>query len=243
MSRSKILPLTVGRSKQYPSGHFDCEILRSKRKTLSIHIKHNRVEVRSPLRTKQADIELFVATNREWIVQRLDEENRHFEESLRIEKGRKIFYRARELDIVFQQGRKERVMLGKGQFIIQGHKLNVRKAEVQVSDFLIEKANGYLMHRTRALAEFLKVGHKLNNIRLKKTKTKWGHCTSTGVIQFNWLIMLAPYSIIDYMIAHEVCHLVHMDHSKKYWKLVASVCPEYAYYMDWLKRHEHRFWF
>jgi predicted metal-dependent hydrolase len=63
------------------------------------------------------------------------------------------------------------------------------------------------------------------------------------VLQYNWLIMLAPYSIIDYMIAHEVCHLIHMDHSKRFWLLVNSVCPEHEQYIRWLKEHEHRFWF
>jgi predicted metal-dependent hydrolase len=54
--------------------------------------------------------------------------------------------------------------------------------------------------------------------------------------------MLAPHAIIDYMIAHEVCHLVHLDHSPRFWRQVESVCPQYRYYMDWLKEHEHRYW-
>ena len=54
--------------------------------------------------------------------------------------------------------------------------------------------------------------------------------------------MLAPNSIIDYILAHEVCHLVHMDHSSDFWGLVESVCPDYEYYREWLKEHEHRLW-
>ena len=45
------------------------------------------------------------------------------------------------------------------------------------------------------------------------------------------------------MITHEVCHLIHMDHSRRYWELVQSICPNYDHYVDWLKQHEHRFWF
>ncbi|GIT63936.1 MAG: hypothetical protein Ct9H300mP22_3360 [Gammaproteobacteria bacterium] len=46
----------------------------------------------------------------------------------------------------------------------------------------------------------------------------------------------------DYMITHEVCHMIHMDHSRQYWNLVGSICPDYENYVDWLKAHEHRFW-
>ena len=129
------------------------------------------------------------------------------------------------------------------EFIIQGHKLTPAKAKIQVEDFLIDKASQYLLPRARGLARHLGVEHKISEIKLRKTKSKWGHCTSTGVLQYNWLIMLAPYSIIDYMITHEVCHLLHMDHSSRFWKQVEAICPDCDHYIGWLKEHEHRLWF
>jgi predicted metal-dependent hydrolase len=87
------------------------------------------------------------------------------------------------------------------------------------------------------------VDKHITDIRFRKTKTKWGHCTSKGVLQYNWLIMLAPNSVIDYMISHEVCHLKHMDHSKRFWSLVDSVCPNSDRFIDWLREHEHRLYF
>ena len=243
MSKPKIVPLNFGNLTTQSPQSFTCEVLRSSRKTLALYISHKQVEVRCPHRASRAEVQNFVNSNQQWIQNRLQEESVRFEESLRIEKGARILYRARELTIEFREGRKQRILINGDRFIIQGHKLNAAKARVQVEDFLIDKASEYIIPRARGLARYLGVDRKIKEIKLRKTKSKWGHCTSTGIIQYNWLIMLAPYSIIDYMITHEICHLIHMDHSKRYWNLVESICPNYAHYVDWLKEHEHRFWF
>lgn len=242
MSKPRVVSLKFG-SGSPPIGPVSCEIQRSKRKTLALYIGHCKVQVRAPLCASHREINEFIQSNHNWIAQRLHEESQRFKETLRIERGAKIFYRARELTIVFKEGRKKRVLVRGDKFIIQGYKLTPAKAREQLEDYLIDKASDYILPRARGLARYLGVDHKINEIRLRKTKSKWGYCTSEGVIQYNWLIMLAPYSIIDYMIAHEVCHLLHMDHSRRFWNLVGSVCPNYEHYIDWLKQHEHRFWF
>lgn len=236
----KVIPLTIGTSASLRQ--LDCEILRSRRKTMAIHVKHRKVEVRTPHWASKREIRAFLESNKAWIEEKLRDESRRYRESLRIENGRKIFYKAAERKIVFQEKPKHKITITKDQFIVQGPSLTPARAKEQVESFLLEKAASYLPDRTTALAKYLRVGSKLKQIKLRKTKSKWGHCTSEGVIQFNWLIMLAPNSIIDYMLAHEVCHLVHMDHSSDFWGLVESVCPDYEYYRDWLKEHEHRLW-
>ena len=237
MTEPKIVSLNFGHVGGSRAQPFSYEVQRSKRKTLAIYISHRKVVVRCPLRASALELRQFVSANQQWIEKRLLEESLRDKELLRIERGGKIFCRARE------QGRKQRILISLDQFIIQGHKLNATKARIQVEDYLIDKASEYLLPRARGLARHLGVDHKIKEIKLRKTKSKWGHCTSAGIIQYNWLIMLAPYSIIDYMITHEVCHLVHMDHSKRFWSLVESICPQYDKYVDWLKQHEHRFWF
>jgi predicted metal-dependent hydrolase len=243
MTEPKIVSLNFGHGGGSRAQPFSYEVQRSKRKTLAIYISHRKVVVRCPLRASALELRQFVSANQQWIEKRLLEESLRDKELLRIERGGKIFCRAREMEIVFKQGRKQRILISLDQFIIQGHKLNATKARIQVEDYLIDKASEYLLPRARGLARHLGVDHKIKEIKLRKTKSKWGHCTSAGIIQYNWLIMLAPYSIIDYMITHEVCHLVHMDHSKRFWSLVESICPQYDKYVDWLKQHEHRFWF
>lgn len=242
MNKAKVLPLNFGSSKLSPRA-FQCEVVRSKRKTLAIYISHKKVVIRSPMRASKAELEEFISSNKAWIEGKLYEESLRDKELLRIEKGAKIFYRARERTIVFKEGRKKRILINGDEFVVQGHKLTAAKARIQVEDFLIDKASEYILPRARGLARHLGVEHKITEIKLRKTKSKWGHCTSTGVLQYNWLIMLAPYSIIDYMITHEVCHLLHMDHSRRFWNQVEAICSDCDHYIDWLKEHEHRFWF
>jgi len=243
MTKAKILPLTFGSRSKAMKCPYECEIVRSKRKTLALYIKHQKVLVRCPLRASKSEVEEFISSSHAWIEGRLCEESLREKQALRVERGAKIFYRARELNIVFKEGRKQRVMVVGDDFIIQGHKLTPVKAKIQIEDFLIDKASEYILPRARGLARHLGVEHKITEIKLRKTKSKWGHCTSAGVLQYNWMIMLAPFSIIDYMITHEVCHLLHMDHSKRFWNRVESICPDCDQYINWLKDHEHRLWF
>ncbi len=243
MAKSRVLPLNIGVIGKRHLLPYECEVQRSRRKTLALYIKHRQVIVRCPYQASRGEIREFISSNTEWIEQRLLEEAQREREMLRIENGGKIFYRARERTIVFKESRKQRIIVRGNEFIIQGHKLTPAKAREQVEDYLIDKASEYILPRARGLARYLGVERKIKEIKLRKTKSKWGHCTSQGVLQYNWLIMLAPYSIIDYMITHEVCHLVHMDHSRRFWGLVNSICPNHEHYVDWLKEHEHRFWF
>ncbi|MBI0415234.1 MAG: M48 family metallopeptidase [Nitrosospira sp.] len=238
----KVANLNFGRQRTRSTLPFGCAVERSKRKTLAVYIIQGKVVVRCPSRASTTQIAGFLNENKTWIEQRMVEESVRLKQALRVERGAKIFYRARELTIVFREGRKARILVDADKFIIQGHRLTPAKARLQLEEFLIDKASEYIMPRARGLAHYLGVDRKLKEIKLRKTKSKWGHCTSTGVIQYNYLIMLAPYSIIDYMITHEVCHMLHMDHSQRFWNLVDSLCPNSEHYVTWLKEHEHRFW-
>lgn len=72
-------------------------------------------------------------------------------------------------------------------------------------------------------------------IRIKDQKSRWGSCSSKGNLNINWRIIMAPEPVCDYVIIHELCHLVFMDHSIHFWKLVESICPDYRQYKKWLK--------
>ena len=243
MSKPNIAPLNVTYSGSLNLEKFRYQVVKSNRKTLALYIKQQTAIVRCPMRASKGEVEQFVKKNLKWIQDRLAEERAYDKQKLRIADGGTIFFRARELSIIFKEGRKERILINGDKLIIQNHKLNSDKARTQIEKYLTQKATEYIIPRAEALAKYLGVDKKITEIKLRKTKSKWGHCTSNGVIQYNWLIMLAPYSIIDYMITHEVCHLLHMDHSRRYWDLVESICPQYLQYIKWLKKHEHRLWF
>lgn len=220
-----------------------CELKRSQRKSLALHVSHNRVEVRAPLRMPRNPVEQFVKKHQGWIRKKLQEKQLKHAEKLQLVAGQPILYKAQDWQLSLRDQAPAGVFMEPGQFCIQAPGIDAQKAEKILTQWLKAKAKDYLPARTRALATYLGVDHKLKEVVFRKTRSKWGHCTSEGRIQYNWLIMLAPDGVIDYMICHEVCHLLHMNHSPAFWEAVASVCPDYKRYVGWLKANEHRLWY
>lgn len=80
-------------------------------------------------------------------------------------------------------------------------------------------------------------GGSYEKIVIRDQKTRWGSCSSTGTLSFNYRLMLAPPSVLDYVVVHELCHLKHMNHSADFWQTVESVLPDYKIRRTWLKEH------
>ncbi|WP_207099754.1 M48 family metallopeptidase [Paracoccus shandongensis] len=104
-------------------------------------------------------------------------------------------------------------------------------------------AQAFLKHR--AMAELRAacdrhagaLGRPFTAIVLRDTRSRWGSCTSDGRLMFSWRLAMAPPAVLDYVAAHEVAHLRHMDHSPRFWAAVAGLMPDYARHRDWLRRH------
>ena len=80
-------------------------------------------------------------------------------------------------------------------------------------------------------------GGNYTSVTVRDQKTRWGSCSSRGTLSFNYRLIFAPSVILDYVVVHELCHLTHMNHSKAFWNMVASVMPEYQTYRNWLREH------
>ena len=74
-------------------------------------------------------------------------------------------------------------------------------------------------------------------VTLRDTTTRWGSCSSSGALNFSWRLIMAPPYVLDYLAAHEVSHLVQMNHSDAFWAIVARLIPDYARAESWLKTH------
>ena len=202
---------------------FDYQVTRSKRKTVAIHIRHNQVEVRAPFRVPNYFINNFVCQKESWVLKQLAKQQQRAAEVFSIENHAKIPFLGKAKILNFQTAAQNKVFLDKDHLVIQG--------------------KNHMVPSTEALVNKLNLSDRLKAVRFRKTKSKWGHCSAQGIIQFNWLIMMAPESVVDYLIAHEVCHLVHMNHSAEYHALLASVCDDYQESRLWLRQNEHRFLF
>lgn len=87
--------------------------------------------------------------------------------------------------------------------------------------------------RTAYFAE--KIGVSYGRITLRQQKTRWGSCSANGNLNFNWLLILAPPEVLDYVVVHELCHRRQMNHSQAFWNEVSAVLPGYKEQKKWLK--------
>ena len=95
-----------------------------------------------------------------------------------------------------------------------------------------------LKEKSKRYAEMM--GVEFNSVGLKNYKSRWGSCSVEGDITFNWKIIMAPNRIVDYVVVHELCHLIHHDHSPKFWREVERIMPNYAECKEWLKLNGKR---
>jgi predicted metal-dependent hydrolase len=112
----------------------------------------------------------------------------------------------------------------------------------RVRDFLKREARKDIEAAVARHAVRLNVAPR--RITLRDTVSRWGSCSSTGALNFSWRLILAPSEVLDYLAAHEVAHIVHMNHSPMFWKLTRRLFPETDKAEAWLKTHGaylHRF--
>ena len=81
------------------------------------------------------------------------------------------------------------------------------------------------------------LGTSYTKLSIRGQRTRWGSCSTTGAMSFNWRLLLAPAPVLDYVVWHEACHLRVMDHSPRFWALVRANCPDYEAQRRWLRRH------
>ena len=105
----------------------------------------------------------------------------------------------------------------------------------RLKDWLIQQAKQDITPQAYELAD--KLNKKINHISFKDTKTRWGSCSSGGNLSFNWRLIMAPPEILRYVVAHEVSHLAHMNHSADFWETVHFLFSDHKRARHWLKRH------
>ena len=93
-----------------------------------------------------------------------------------------------------------------------------------VRDWLHGRAERFLAWRLMRIAH--RLGRQPSRFALSNAQTQWGSCTRRGHIRLNWRLIQAPVSLIDYVAAHELAHLIHLDHSPRFWTKVAEICPD-----------------
>ena len=105
----------------------------------------------------------------------------------------------------------------------------------RIAAFLRLRARDLIEPAARAYAR--RVGRRVERIALRDTRSRWGSCSTTGTLSFSWRLAMAPDAVLDYVAAHEAAHLVEMNHSPRYWRVVDGLVPDWKTHRDWLKTH------
>ncbi len=224
---------------------FEFTLVRSaRRRSLSIEIAQAQVVVRAPYFVAKADIEKFVREKSLWVQQKLAQQEQQISDlpSYTFAKGTSVPYLGNPLElVVHKQPKADVVRYGAKLLVILTSRSRLpdeQQTRRLVSQWYQDQALKLLQEKTDAAVARLNTtnaGTKHAGITLKATRSKWGHCTVQGAIQYNWQILLAPEPIVDYLVAHEVSHLLHHNHSPAFWAVVARLCPDYKNRRAWLK--------
>lgn len=132
--------------------------------------------------------------------------------------------------IVSEPGLGRRVLAADGQLRVGGPPEHLT---ARLARFLRDEARDAFTARVRVHA--LALGVRPRALAIRDTRSRWGSCTADGRLSFSWRPILAPDFVLDYLAAHEVAHLAHMDHSPRFWSAVDRLCPDWALAADYLR--------
>ena len=133
------------------------------------------------------------------------------------------------------KGQYEPVKLSRGRFTVTLRigSDNPELIEDSLTSWYKQHAQAKLIEKAKRYADIIGVTYA--SVGIKLYKSRWGSCSVDGNIDFNWHIIMAPNRIVDYVVVHELCHLIHHDHSPKFWKQVERILPDYSECKEWLK--------
>lgn len=105
----------------------------------------------------------------------------------------------------------------------------------RVTEWLKRRAREKVTRRAEAVAE--RIDKKIRRISIRDPRARWGSCTHKGDLSFSWRLILAPTYVLDYVVVHEVAHLVHLHHGPTFWRAVEKLMPDYGAAREWLDQH------
>ncbi len=201
---------------------------RARRISLKVDLRNGTVTLVLPPRATVAAGERFLSEQRQWVAQRLAA----LPAAQPLMDGAVLPYRGMPHVI---RHRPE----ARGTVWIEGSEIHVAGAVEhlprRLTDWLKRQARA--MFEPRVLELSASIGKRVRRVTVRDMKTRWGSCSSEGQLSFSWRLILAPDTVAEYLVAHEVAHLLHMDHSPRFWAAVDRLTPHRRSGEAWLKRN------
>ena len=223
---------------EYRDGNgFIAEIIRTnRRKTADIRVEEGAVSVIVPVSTSLEKIDQLLLSKRLWIKEKMALQRDMAPASIKqFVSGEAFPYLGRNYRLKVEHGPFAPVKLLQGRLVVQ-------MPESGQQPYMIRNAvvRWYKRQAEQKIREKVKryvpiVGVEPAGVAIKTFKSRWGSCTAKGELEFNWRIMLAPNRMVDYVVIHELCHLIYHDHSPEFWCEVCRVMPDYQVCREWLR--------
>lgn len=209
----------------------------ARRLTLRVSKTKRAVIVTVPAEYRMDEASKFLRSNIEWVRERLG----NVPEPVPFADDARIPLRGRMHQVSFTGPRRARGVVevenADGRMPILNVSGRREHAPRRLKDWLVEQARADLDACVGGHAR--KLGVKARSITLRDQTSRWGSCTAGGLLSFSWRLILAPTHVLDYVAAHEVAHLVEMNHGPRFWKLVARSMPRLEEAQRWLRNHGH----
>lgn len=219
------------------------KLYKGRRRTIALSF-NNEVEliVKAPIWMSTEDVEAFITRKSEWVdatrERLLNARQKELSMRIKLENGDILPYLDRKLTLTVVREERSRIkirQLDDRVILYAGYEADYEYRRSQLEKWYRRQAAAVLEERARRYAEVLGVSY--GKLHVKDQRSRWGSCSTRANLNFNWRIIMAPEAVCDYVIIHELCHLVHMDHSPEFWNLVGSIDPLYRRHRTWLKQH------
>lgn len=218
----------------------------SQRKTLFIRVRPpGIVEVRVPVRTPTSDVVRFVEGKRSWIFDnvRMMQERSISRPKREYIAGEIFLFLGREYHLVIEEGDTSAVLLRGSELVVIVPKNRISSP---LSEWIKDRLYLWYLDQARELIKE-RIGYWANHLgvsrpmfTIRNQKTQWGSCSPKNTLSINVQLLMAPLTVIDYLVLHELCHIVHKNHSPDFWDLIRSNMPDYKRRKEELKKYEGR---
>lgn len=217
--------------------NFKYELIQTKRRTISIIILDDgKVQVRAPENMGIEKINRLVNTKKNWIIEKVSIAKK--KEDIIKEKDEIMFLGLyKKVEVINNRN------IVHNSAIVVDDKLIVTLIEdsslnIVLENFYREQTTDYVNKYVNKYKD--KFNCNIKKIQIKTQKRRWGSCTGDNKLLFNWRLSMAPLDVLEYVVLHEMCHLVHKDHSKNFWNEVKIHMPDYKIKHSWLNDNGYK---
>lgn len=197
-------------------------LTRSKRKTVALYVRDGSVEVRAPQWLPKDDIERFVKSKESWVADRLARQHEQLirREAFVLNYGSAVPFRGEECVITEKTGTRAGF---EDNIFYMPPGLNPEQIKAICIQIYRRLAKIYLPKRVALYSQ--QMGVSPSSVKVTGAKTRWGSCSAKKSINFSWRLMMAADDVIDYVVVHELAHLIEMNHSPQFWEIVDNTLP------------------